>query len=67
MSRSKLHPQWVHENFRAFFNRLDRWIYESSARFGLTVQNGDIRLYLRYILITQLAILILFLILRSAQ
>lgn len=67
MSRSKVHPQWVHEVFRAFYNRLDRWLYENSARFGYRVQSGDIRLYLRYILVTQVAVMVLFLILSPAR
>jgi hydrogenase-4 component B len=65
MSRSEDHTQWVHEVFRAFYNLISKWIYTSSDRFGDWIQNGDIRSYLRYVLVIQLVFLILFLILSS--
>lgn len=67
MSRNKDHPQFVREVFRSFYNLVSRWIYTSSDSFGRWIQNGDIRRYLRYILLSQLAILIVFLIFSPKQ
>jgi formate hydrogenlyase subunit 3/multisubunit Na+/H+ antiporter MnhD subunit len=62
MSRGEQNEQWVHEVFRATYNWFSTWIYDGSARFGSWLQDGDIRSYVRYVLFTQVAILLLFLI-----
>ena len=62
VDRDQRYRQYVREFFRAGYNRLSRWIYGGSSRFGNWVQGGDIRLYVRFILVTQIAILLLFMI-----
>lgn len=63
MSDSEGNRQQVHEVFRAVYNRVARWLYGGSERFGNAVQNGDIRAYLGYILAAQIGIMLLFLVL----
>ena len=52
--------QTVVEWFRAAYNRLIHLTFESSHRFAETVQNGDIRRYMAYILVVYLVLLLLF-------
>lgn len=67
MTENKNHPQWVREVFRSGYNRFSKWLYGTSERIGLALQNGDIRRYLGYILLTQLAVMVLFLIIGTGE
>lgn len=61
------HPrtrQVVVEVFRRALNQVIDWLLSGSRRLEITAQNGDIRRYLLYILIANLAALSLFLILK---
>jgi hydrogenase-4 component B len=61
LSRSTSLPQYVVEWFRAFYNRLLRWLLTGSTWAGNTLQNGDIRRYLGYIFLVNIIVLVLFL------
>lgn len=63
LSKSTEFPQDVIELFRASDNWLIHFLLTRSERLGRYLQNRDIRRYLAYILITNVTVLILFLLL----
>ncbi len=63
LSNSEENPQIVVELFRAAYNRCIHWLLASSEFLGKTLQNRDIRRYLGYILLANIAALALFLLL----
>ncbi len=63
LSHSEKYPQEVIESFRCFYNYIIEGLLSFSEWVGRTVQNKDIRRYLKYIFIANLIALLLFILL----
>jgi hypothetical protein len=67
LSEGVSYPQAVVEIFRVLYNRGARWLVARAKETGELIQSGDLRRYLFYIFIANIAALILFLALRGAS